>query len=249
MSHVARFSDPVSWLHLLPRWSLLLALTALLLPLVFIVGLGQQASDNALGAAYVELLQAVRNPAMFRLAWLIDALVWLMLGVSLLVFAGALQRRAPIRAAFIAVCGLAQLFGAFGSFLRLDGISDLAIRYATTATADQTVFLEAYLSLSRVIDSANHLGVLLQGLGFLLVASCLLSLRGFPRWLAIWLVLPGILAISQFVLFITGAGYVFLLNIIGLLAGNIALNLAIAFALWRPGDELIAAVTGQIDRL
>jgi hypothetical protein len=220
-------------------------LTTSLLALAFVAGLGQSAADNVLGPDYVELLQAVRSPFWFRFVWTIDAFIWLMLGISLLVFAGLLQRHAALRAPFIAICGLAQLFGVFGSFLRLDGISDLAIRYTAALSVNQPMVLEAFLHLGRIINSANHLAVLLQGLGYLLITSSVFSLPSFPRWLTAWLLVPGLLAVAQFILFFTGAQYVFLLNVIGLLGGNIALNLALAIVLWRPQSPLIFAVTGK----
>lgn len=230
------------WLQFLPRWALILAATSLVLPLTYVGGLGQQASDIVLGPEFVELLQAVRNPTMFRLVWTIDAVIWLMLGGSLLIFSGLLRQHAPLSASFIAFCGAAQLFGALGSFLRLDGTSDLAFRYMTAAPAQQQMQLEAFRHLTRVIKSANHIGVLLQGLGFLLTAGSVFSLKGFPRWLATWLAVPGVLAITQFVRFITGAQYMFVLNIIGLLVGNIALNVALAITLWHPSTTLLAAI-------
>jgi hypothetical protein len=133
-------AEPERWLQFLPRWSLIVGLATLTLPILFVGGVGQQASDEALGAAYVELL---------------------------------------------------------------------------------------------------------QGAGFLLVAWSVFSLRGFPRWLAIWLVLPGMLAIAQFFRFVAGAEHLFVLNLIGLTVGNIALNLAMSVALWRPSIPLLASVAGK----
>jgi hypothetical protein len=233
------------WLRLLPRLSLLTAFTAIALPVAFLSGVGQQASDNALGPDYVELLQAVRSAGMFRVAWAMDAAVWLMLGGILIAVAGILGRQTPIRARFIAICGMTQQFGALGSLLRLDGISDIATRYLPASPDQQAALLGSYLDLWRVINSSNHLAVLLQGMGFLLVAWGLYSLRGFPRWLAAWFALPGALGIAQFGLFVTGADYLFALNVLGLVAGNIALNLAIAVALWRPPKLLIAGLTSM----
>ena len=66
-------ADPVRWLWFLPRWSLVVGLTTLGLPIVFFDSLGRQAADNVLGTEYVELLHAVRNPALFRAAWTLDA--------------------------------------------------------------------------------------------------------------------------------------------------------------------------------
>lgn len=238
-------SEPLRWLLLLPRWTLMTGLVTLTIPIAFLGGVGQQASDNALGSEYVELLQAVRSPSMFRLAWTIDAIVWLLLGGILIIAAGILRRHAPIRAVFIGVCGIAQLLGAYGSFLRLDGVSDIAAHYLGALPAQQAEVLSSYINLWRVINSSNHLAVLLQGLGFLLVAWGVYSLRGFPRWLTAWLTLPGLLAITQFGLYVTGAEYFFVLNVIGLIFGNIALNFAITIALWRPSNSLVLSVTGE----
>jgi hypothetical protein len=237
--------DPGRWLRFLPRWTLIVGIVSLSLPFVFIGGVGQQASDSALGTVYVELFQAVRSPVMFRLGWTIDAMIWLMLGGSLVALAGILRFYAPIKATFITVCGIAQLFGAFGSFLRLDGISDIAARYTIAALDQQVVLRESYLHLWRIIDASNYIGVGLQGVGFLLAAWGVFLLRGFPRWLAIWLAVPGLLASAQFSLFLTGAPYLFELNIIGLIGGNIALNIAITLALWRPPIDLTSAVAGK----
>ena len=236
-------SKPLRWLQFLPRWTLAVGLVSLMLPLAFLFGIGQEASDAALGPAYIELLQASRTPVMFRLAWAIDALVWLLLGGTLVVLSGTLRRSAPLTTAFITACGLAQLFGAWGSLMRLDGISGLAVEFAGAPVAEQTRLQEAFLDLWQIIDAANHLGVLLQGVGFLLAARGLLSVKSFPRWLALWLALPGALSLIQFVLFAAGLPYLRALNITGLLAGNIALNFTITLALWRPSDALKAELS------
>jgi len=222
------------------------ALGALALPILFLVGLGGQASDNTLGPAYTELMQAVRSPGMFRAAWAVDALIWLMLGGFLVTAAGMLRYKAPIRAWFTVVCGAAQLFGALGSILRLDGISDIASHYALASPDQEAALLRSFLDLGRTIDSSNHLAVFFQGAGFLLVAWSVVALRGFPRWLAVWLILPGLLSLTQFGLFITGAPYLFALNVLGLTAGNIALNLAISIALWHPPELLILNLSADL---
>lgn len=234
--------EPLRWLNFLSRMSLITAIGAATIPIAFLWGIGQEVSDEALGPEYVELLQAARNPGMFRAAWTIDAIIWLMLGGILIAAAGILRHQTPIRARFISVCGLIQTFGGLGSFLRLDGISDIAARYVLTAPAQKAGLLNSYLDLWRVISSLNHIAVLFQGVGFLLVVWGFYTLRGFPRWLAIWFGLPGLLAIVQFGIFITGAAYVFALNVLGLVAGNIALNLAITITMWQPSKELISTL-------
>src|SRR5258707_14034228 len=93
------------WLVFLPRWSLVAGLVILALPIVIFGGIGKLASDNALGAEYAELLQAVRSPGMYRLGMTLDAVGWLMIGGSLLTLAGILRRPAPLRANLIAARG------------------------------------------------------------------------------------------------------------------------------------------------
>lgn len=235
--------EPLRWLNFLPRVTLLNALGAIILSIVFLGGIGQQISDEAMGPEYVELLQAIREPVMFRAAWVIDAVIWIMIGVILLSISGILRYQAPLKARFISVCGIMQAFGALGSFMRLDGISDIATRYMIASSNQQAGLLDSFLELWRVINSSNHLAVLFQGIGFLLVAWGFYLLRGFPRWLATWFGLPGLLAIAQFGIYITGAAYLFLINVLGLIAGSIALNIAISITLWRPAEELISSLS------
>jgi hypothetical protein len=238
-------NETARWLRFLPRWSLVAGLVILALPIVIFGGIGQLASDNALGAEYAELLQAVRSPGMYRVGMTLDAVGWLMIGGSLLTLAGILRRHAPIRAIFVAACGIAQLTGSLGGFMRLNGISDLAAQYATAAPAQQAVLLESYLNLWRVIDSHFHAGNLLQGVGFLLVAWAVFSLSGFPRWLAIWLALPGLLPLVQFILVAAGTPFSLPLIIFHVIVGTVALNFAMAIALWRPSPKLVSAVAGE----
>lgn len=233
------------WLRFLPRWSLVAALVILALPIVIFGGVGQQPSDNALGAEYAELLQAARSPAMYRLGMTFDALGWLMIGGSLLTWAAVLSRRAPIQAVFIAACGIGQLTGVLGGFMRLNGVSELAKLYTAALPEQQTIVLRSYLDLWAVINSHFHAGNLIQGVGFLLVAWAAFSLTGFPRWLAVWLALPGLLPLVQFVLVAAGAPFSLPLIIFHVMVGVVALNFALAVALWRPSLKSVSAVAGE----
>jgi len=235
---------PSRWLLFLPRWSLITALVVLALPVVIFGGVGQQPSDNALGEAYAELLQAVRSPAMYRLGMTFDALGWLMIGGSLLTWAAVLSRRAPIRAVFIAACGIGQIAGVLGGFMRLNGVSELAKLFAAASPDQQTIVLRSYLDLWAVINSHFHAGNLIQGVGFLLVAWTAFSLAGFPRWLAVWLALPGLLPLVQFVQVAAGAPFSLPLIIFHVMVGVVALNFALAVALWRPAPALVSTVAG-----
>jgi hypothetical protein len=233
---------PSRWLRFLPRWSLVAALVILMLPLVIFGGVGQQPSDNALGTEYAELLQAARSPAMYRLGMTFDALGWLMIGGSLLTWAAVLSRRAPIGAVFIAACGIGQIAGVLGGLMRLNGVSELAKLFAAASPDQQIIVLRSYLDLWAVINSHFHAGNFIQGVGFLLVAWTAFSLTGFPRWLAIWLALPGLLPLVQFVLVAAGAPFSLPLVIFHVMVGVVALNFALAVALWRPAPALVSSV-------
>lgn len=238
-------AEPIGWLRFLSRWSLMVGLVVLALPVLYFGGAAQRPSGSPLGAEYAELMQAMRGPALYRVTWIFDAIVWLLIGVTLLALAGILRRHAPIRASFIGACGIAQFTGSVAGFVRLSGISGLAAHYPSAVPDQQAVLLQSYLNLWPVINSLYLVGTLLQGVGLLLAAWGVSSLRGFPRWLAIWLALPGLLAVLQFIIVTAGAPFSRPLNFIAVIVGTFGLNLAIAVTLWRPSSALASAVADE----
>jgi len=223
----------------------MVGLVVLALPVLYFGGVAQQPSGSPLGAEYAELMQAMRGPALYRVTWIFDALVWLLIGVTLLALAGILRRHAPIRASFIRACGIAQFTGSVAGFIRLSAISDLAAHYPSAVPDQQAVLLQSYLNLWPVINSLYLVGTLLQGMGLLLAAWGVSSLRGFPRWLAIWLALPGLLAVLQFFIVTAGGPFSRPLNFIAVIVGTFGLNLAMAASLWRPSTILASAIAGE----
>ncbi len=240
--------EPQQWLRLLPRWSLTIGLVGLGFLITFVVFVGPPDSDSALGARYQELFQAVRAPAAYRVQMVLDAFLWLLTGGLLFVFAGVLRYRAPVRSAFIGALGIAQLTGVIGALLRANGIGELASQYATATADQQALLLQSYLSIERVITSLFQAGNLLRGPGFLLVAWVAYSLAGFPRWLAFWLALAGLLDVAQFVAVATGA--VLPTNpppiVLAIVVVSFPLVFAMAAALWRPAPALVSAISRQV---
>ena len=178
---------------------------------------------------------------------MIDAIVWFLIGGSLLALGGSVRSHAPIAAVFIGVSGIAQLVGMLGGLLRLHGTTDLALAYASAAPDQQQAVLNSYLDLWRVIDSHFHVGVLFSGVGFSVAAWSFFSLEGFPSWLAAGLAIPGLLGLAQFLIVALGLPFSRPLNLVGVGLGNVALNFAIAGALWHPSRTLICAVSGEAD--
>lgn len=233
--------ESARWLRFLSRWALVTALAVLAPPAVVLGGFGIALSDIALGMEYRNLLEAVRVPAAYRLFNTLDALRWLMMGGTLLTLAVVLKSRAPIRALLIAACGIGMLTGALGGFMRLVAISDLAAHYAVATPAQQSALLPSMLVLHEIIIAHFAAGYVLASAGFLLVASVAFRLAAFPRWLAAWFVLAGVLSILQGVASTLGEDSIPVLLLTVLVVGILGLHAAIAVAFWRPSPARVSA--------
>lgn len=198
---------------LLSRWSLVTALMVLL-SVVAYVGMGFSPTDSALGQEFSELMLAVRSPFLYRLQTLTEAFYWLLIGGVFIILAGLFIRRAPVQAIIVAVCGIGQSAGALGSFLREHGIGDLAACFAIAAPNQKPALLQSAHDLNRVIEPHYILSTLLLGVGFLLAACIAWKVEGFPRWLAIWLGIAGLLGLCLFALRVIGSLSALLLPII-----------------------------------
>lgn len=229
-------------LHFLSRWSLITAFS-ILMTLAIYASAGSRPSDIVAGREYAELMRAVRSPVSYRFGAGFDVLNFLMVGGTMLIFAGLFARRAPIRAIFIAASGVAQLAGALGDFMRLTGISDLAARFAVAAPNQQTVLLQSFLDLNNVTRAHFGVGALFEVVGFMLVASAAWRLVRFPRWLAVWLAVPGLLGLGLMIPLITGSpvGLFLALDVIGLLS----VHVGIAVAFWRPSSLVVSSLENK----
>jgi hypothetical protein len=232
--------ESARWLRFVSRWALAMVLVGLALLVVFIGGIGFSPADNALGAEYSELLQAVRTPLMYRLFTTLDALGWVMMAGAMLALAVGLRRQAPIRTMLIAACGLSLLVGVLGGAMRLVGISALAAQYAVAAPAQQTALLPSMLALYEIIGAHFVVGDMFCGAGWLLVAWVGFGLAGFPRWLAGWFVLAGLLSLLQGITSGIGA-FSFPILLLTIVVGVLGLHAAIAVAFWSPNSGLVAA--------
>lgn len=232
--------ETARWLRFLARWALVMVLLGLGLVIVDLGGIGFAASDNALGAEYAELLQAVRAPGLYRLAMTFDTSGWLMMGGGLVILAGIVWQRSPIRALLIAACGVGALTGILGGAMRLVGISDLATHYASATTTQQAGLLQAMLALHETIGAFFVAGNFLVGAGYLLVASVAFELAAFPRWLASWFVLAGVLSLVQGTTSALGA-FSFLILLPTVIIGVLGLHAALAVTFWHPSLARIAA--------
>ena len=178
-------------------------------------------------------MAAARNPAVYRLAALLDMLAWFGIGGVLLAFGGYFAARAPIRALVLAAAGAGQVIGALGGYMRLGVVSDLAVRYVTAAPDQRAPIEQAFVSLPLVVGSHYGAGQWLYAIGFLVIASLALSHGGVPRWMTVWFAVMGMYSIAnQLAVVAVGAllpGLFFLVFMLG----QDLVALAIAVTWWR----------------
>ena len=237
--------ESARWLRFLSRWALATVVMALGLLAVYLGGIGFSPADNALGAEYSDLLQAVRAPNIYRLAMTFDAGGWLMMAGGVVTLAIILMRSAPIRAMLVAACGIGLVVGVIGGAVRLVGISDLAVHYSAASPAQQAALLPSALSLYEIFGTLFVVGDVLAAAAYLLLASVALAQAAFPRWLTGWFALAGVLALLQAITSAVGA-FSFPILLLTVVVGILGLNAAIAVAFWRPAAEPAPAVSATV---
>ena len=220
--------NEADWGRFVARSALLLGVAGLALMAIFIAVLPVDLSEpNA------ELVAAARNPAVYRLAALLDMLAWFGIGGVLLAFGGYFAARAPIRALVLAAAGAGQVIGVLGGYMRLGVISDLAVRYVTGSPDQCAAIEQAFVSLPQVVASHYGAGQWLYGIGYLLIASLVFSSSGVPRWIAVWFAIAGIYSVAnQLSVVAVGAllpGLVFVVFMLG----QDLVSLVLAVTWWR----------------
>ncbi len=244
--YLKQINEGERWLRFLSRWSFGTVMTGLALVIVYMGGVGFVTSDSALGAEYSELFQAARSPAMYRLAMTFDAWSWVMMGGAILTVAYILKNQSPLRALFIAGCGVGLLAGVIGGAVRLVGISDLAAHYAVATPAQQVALLSPTLALYELYSTLFVVGDVLVGAAYLLIASAAFSLAAFPRWLTAWFVLAGILSLVQGATSAVGM-FSFLLLLVVVVLGILGLHAAMVLAFWRPSPTRLSATPTLVE--
>lgn len=227
MSRITEPEGEASWRKFLSRWALAYGLYEIVATAIFATVVG----FDVLGPGAFDV--AARNPAIFRLAAGLDLTAWLWIGGTLLAFAGLFARSAPIRAAFLAACGVGQLAGVLGGYTMLVVLGDLGAS-SVLAAPDQQVALAAASSpvMSSMIAHYGA-GQLLYGVGYLLIASVALLGVGVPRWVGVWFALYGLYAVSNQVAYVVTGGIPVTMLFMLFEFGSIVVNFALAVTLWR----------------
>ena len=191
MSSFVEAAEDRRWLGFLSRWSLAAGVVILALMIAFVAGVLSAAQGGDLPPRYMELAAAIESPAVYRLTIALDVATWLMLGGFFIALGAVLHRHAPVRGGLVVACGVGQVSGVIGGFMRLNGTTGTAELYVGADPSRQEALLQAYSYLQSAFFSHFNAGTLLWGAALLLAASAAWSLEGFPRWLAVVVAIPG----------------------------------------------------------
>ena len=191
MSSYVEDGEDRRWFAFLSRWSLFAGGVIVVLLVAFTAGLLPAAQGGDLPMRYFELAAAIESPAVYRLTIALDMLTWLALGGFFVALGIVVYSHAPVRGGLVAACGVGQVSGLIGAFMRLNGTSGTAELYASAGPGRREALLQAYSYLQSAFFSHFNAGTLLWAAALLLAASAVWSLDGFPRWLAVVLAVPG----------------------------------------------------------
>ena len=181
-----------NWFKFLSRWALLTGLNYMALILAVLTLVIPASRNSPLPESYFELVAASRSLIFYRLTIVLDITAWLAFGGLLITFAALFIRHAPIRSAFIAASGVGLVSGFIGACFRLAGTSALAASYISATSEQQTIILQSYAELLRLINILFSAGGLLGGIGLLLASITAWSIAQFPRWSSVVLALAAI---------------------------------------------------------
>jgi hypothetical protein len=195
MQSLVEAGEEQRWFGFLSRWSLLAGVVIIGLMVAFVAGVLPAGQSGELPPKYFELAAAIENPAIYRLTIALDIATWVMLAGFFVALGAALFHHAPVRGVLIAACGVGQVSGLIGAFIRLNGTSGTAELYEGASPSRQETLLLSYSYMQSTVFSHFNVGSLLWGVALLLAASVLLSLESFPRWLAVVIALPGVLRV------------------------------------------------------
>ncbi len=212
MQSLVEAGEDRRWIAFLSRWSLLAGVVILGLIAAFVAGLLPAGGSGDLPPKYFELAAAIESPAVYRLTIALDVVTWVALGGFFVGLGAMLFRRAPVVGALVAACGVGQVAGLIGAFMRLNGTMGTAELYEGASPDRQEALLQSYAYLQSAFFSHFNAGTLLWGAALLMAASVLWSVDGFPRWLAVVMVVTGVVRTSESVLGIaTGVDLGFLI--------------------------------------
>ncbi len=220
-------------LRVAPRWTLFAAgfLVAFL-----IVGFSVGFVDSA-PSALSDNAKVLTGPSYQAFAAL-DGLAWIVIGATIWILAMMAQPTAALRARLAALSGVAiAVLGSLGGFIRLTLVPYLASQYIGASSTQQATVVVDFHTVQGLFGAAFTAGQFFQVTGFLFVASALLTIPGFPRWLAGWAAFPaataGVLFIIDLLFPLTQPDFFGPILIVHIIIGTLGLFIALTIKLWK----------------
>ncbi len=191
----------------LSRWALIAALVYLGLFIAFFMAFPTM-QNSGLSDEYNELALAAHNPSLFKLTVGLSLLYWIMIGGFLIMCALLLYRPARIQSSLIMVSGVGQILGVIGALMSLSGVTNIAARYLTASSNQQTGLLQEYIHLRLSYTTYYEVSGALWAVALLMIAWAAWSAREFfPRWLAIIFGVGGLIGALNFASIIIARKY------------------------------------------
>ena len=108
----------------------------------------------------------------------------------------AVRAHDPVIGSLIALAGAGNLVGILANFERLALIGGLAAAFPQASADARPVMEQTGAYLSQLYVSHIYMAWLMQSAACWLAALAAPRIAGFPRWLSLWLWLPGATGIS-----------------------------------------------------
>lgn len=193
------------WSRFLRSWGIAAGLAMAGLFIAFST-VQSSAAQSPLAERYQELAWATTAPGLYRLASAFDVAVWLALGGMFVAFGALLAPRAKVRGTLITACGVGQIAGAIGAFTRLEAMTKIASDYNAGDPDQQAELLRSALDLQLMVYTHFAAGSALWTAALFLVASVAWRVAHFPRWLAVLMVVTGVMNLTTDVFGIVSNG-------------------------------------------
>jgi hypothetical protein len=218
------------WSRALSSYSVIAMFIPVLLPVVFIFGIGAQTGDLQLGETFRELLQASRSLFWYRILMVLDIATWLAFSGTLLLIGGLVRKHAPILGYIASWCAAGMTIGIMTGLLRIAFVGALAASYGADPGARGEV-IGLFRTGQPLLDLPSQAGTVLLCIGYAAAAGALWSLRGFPKWLSIWTAVPAVASLIQIGHIVLGQGFILPLVVTNNVLGYSGLCLAMALVL------------------
>jgi hypothetical protein len=182
-----------AWIGLIARIGIPAGvLTILMLPLFYVLVVSRSPDLNN---PALELIGASQNLTAYRVYTLLETATFVFLSTLLFALGMVVRAHYPVIGNLIALAGTGNLVGILANFERLALIGGLAAAYPQADASARVVMEQTGAYFSQLYVSHIYMAWLMQSAASWLAAYATSRMAGFPRWLSLWMWLPGVTGI------------------------------------------------------